>query len=841
MKKFIFLALVLIIFSVGFSSKVDPLLLDEFKTSSGVHLLSVPQHEFIVLYNGQIPSGNIIHKYRNFNAVLMRGTLSDIYTLSRDPNVIYIYSINHKFHVDLNLTVNNTNSPIGDYPYLFSKYNGSNVKIAVLDTGANWSISSLNQSNRLLNISFVGNTAPGDHGTFVISELISSNKSYPGIVPGSKIMDVKVIDKVGTLDQLLAGLDYALSEHPNIISMSLGMDAVGFGSRSEYLDLLFNSIFGNNFNVVFVVAAGNNGTSGYYTISQPGSSRYAITVGAVDRNSHVESFSSRGPLESNRIKPDVCATGDIYGFGVDGKLEPMLGTSMATPLVAGASAILYQAGITDPIKIKFILMETAKPLDSPWKCGAGVINVSKAVSITNGTYFIISTKYGFDNYLGYVSGNASFNLIFENDGSKNDVISYNVTLYNGTVVYSGNVTVPKNGGTNLTNVKFSIPNLPNNESYGYIITNNSLEIPFSWANSRIVDPSEMFKPITGSNYYTLNYTKFPGGDEIFEVLKNTSSGFKFFKIIGKGFVDYQGWSTNDTSDVFLVRPLYSIQNINYIIYNLLPWNITVYGLDCNADNKNSVYEVNHGAIMIKSDDFSVSIKNATMNYTGLPLNSTVLYAVTHGVVFANYKLGGDGDYILVLPTNTNYTVKVTSSENGLEYCILVNSTMIPALSKKEFNDYNVLLVTPYNFTSMGLLKSINMNTFGGLNPSASPVQGKVWDATISFNLGNNYTGTANMYVIVPGVKGLVSSNSYVVVKRSISLTHGVGSKNIHIYIPSYVNSVLICYNNLSFDQTNYCKQIPTVSSGGGGFTSSDSNWINSLVLEVSKIIKLFTG
>ncbi len=821
MKKVVFLLLVLILFGTAFSTKIDPQLLKDFKKSEGFGTLSVPTENFIVLYSKEVPNGTILHKYKHFNAVLMHGTLSDVYRLAKNPNVIFIYSVNHKFRIFLNETVNNSNSLIGDTPSIFSNYNGSGIKIAVLDTGANWSIIPLNNTNLAGSVDFTGEGTPGDHGTFVISELVSRDTNYPGIVEGAKIYDVKVMNSTGygDLQWILAGLDYALDKNVNVVSMSLGVSAVGFNKRSEYLDLLFNSIFSRNPNVVFVVAAGNDGPTNY-SISQPGSSMNAITVGAINRSGAVESYSSRGPIESNRIKPDVCAVGDIYAFSNSG-LAYAQGTSMATPLVAGAAAILNQIGITDANKIKFILMETAKPTGSVWECGAGTINITKAVTVAkNGTYFLILTNHGYDNYIGYVNGTMSFSLMFENLGNSPVTISYNITYYNGTLWKNGTIKVST---TNVTTISLTVPNLPANESYGFIETNNSLEIPFSWAPAKVVSANYLYKNVNGSEFYILNYTQFPDGIKYFFVDLN-SSNLTYYSTISDSYADYSGWATNNTSNKFVVTPIYPIQNLNYVIYNMLPWNLTIYGFKFSNSFVNKE-TFTSGMVKFTSDDFSILV-----NGTGWNITSSTELAAKPGVIYVNY-----GNYKEVISTGANVTIMVS---NG-EYYTTEFVKNIPALSSTTVTPYDSYFIYPYNTTFYTIYQSIISNL--GIVLSSNPVKGYVWNPTVTVKLNNGYTGTLPVYLIISGVPGIVSQSQSVVVEKDTSFTNGTGSAAFHVYVPSSASSILVCYDNVSFVPTQNCMQFSTIVGTGSNFYSTDESWVDSVVLEVSKMIHLFTG
>ncbi|HIH70162.1 S8 family serine peptidase [Methermicoccus shengliensis] len=140
--------------------------------------------------------------------------------------------------------------------------------------------------------------------------------------------------------------------------------------------------------VAVVVAAGNAGEGGLRTISAPGTSRYAITVGATHASKdYIAPFSSRGPVNftSPYIKPDVCAPGvDILSLDKDGGYVRMSGTSMATPFVSGIVALMLDAnGTLSPQQIKDILATSAVDLGVEGKdntYGWGRVDAWRAVN-----------------------------------------------------------------------------------------------------------------------------------------------------------------------------------------------------------------------------------------------------------------------------------------------------------------------------------------------------------------------------------------------------------------------------------------------------------------------------
>ena len=143
--------------------------------------------------------------------------------------------------------------------------------------------------------------------------------------------------------------------------------------------------------VVPIVAAGNEGELGLHTVGSPGASASAVTVGATDHMmDYIAWFSSRGPVGfgvNEIIKPDVIAPGTGVGSTYYlGGYQWCSGTSMATPHVAGAAALLLQADPSlTPAQVKQTLMDTSVDLgetgmDNTY--GAGRISAYAAVNAT---------------------------------------------------------------------------------------------------------------------------------------------------------------------------------------------------------------------------------------------------------------------------------------------------------------------------------------------------------------------------------------------------------------------------------------------------------------------------
>ncbi|MFF4112438.1 S8 family serine peptidase [Streptomyces sp. NPDC001714] len=277
-------------------------------------------------------------------------------------------------------------------------YNGKGVKIAVLDTGVDTSHPDL-KDQVIESKNFSGAADASDHfghGTHVASIAAGtgakSHGKYTGVAPGAKILNGKVLDDTGSGDDsgILAGMEWAAAEGADVVNLSLGgYDTPGIDPLEAEVNKLSEQK-----GILFAIAAGNEGPE---SIGSPGSAADALTVGAVDGKDKLADFSSTGPAADGSIKPDVTAPGvDITAAAAKGSVidqevgeNPpgyltISGTSMATPHVAGAAAILKQEhpdwGFQE---LKAALAGSAKGGKyTPFEQGAGRIAVDKAIKQT---------------------------------------------------------------------------------------------------------------------------------------------------------------------------------------------------------------------------------------------------------------------------------------------------------------------------------------------------------------------------------------------------------------------------------------------------------------------------
>lgn len=298
-------------------------------------------------------------------------------------------------------------------------YFGKGVGVAIVDTGIALHKDFIEGGNRVVAfVDFINQrTEPYDdngHGTHVAGIIggngFSSKGKYKGVAPECNFIGVKVLDHRGdgNISDVLAGLQWVMDNRKRynirIVNISVGTSSKDNLDENSLLVQGVNAVWDHG--IVVVVAAGNNGP-GPMSISTPGISRKVITVGSSDDNVIVEVFGSgrskdysgRGPTPFCIKKPDIVAPGsNIISCNIsryssrskNGDLRltssdsPMMytiksGTSMATPVVSGAMALLLSAhpNLTNR-EVKLKLRNSAIDLGQHWeKQGWGLLNIKK--------------------------------------------------------------------------------------------------------------------------------------------------------------------------------------------------------------------------------------------------------------------------------------------------------------------------------------------------------------------------------------------------------------------------------------------------------------------------------
>ncbi|MFT4627511.1 MAG: serine protease [Myxococcota bacterium] len=261
---------------------------------------------------------------------------------------------------------------------------GAGVVVAVVDTGVT-RVEDLEGTEMLTGASFVPGaaTAADDqgHGTHVagtIAQTTNNGIGVAGVAPAAIILPVKVLSAqgFGSSAWIAAGIDYAVDEDADVINLSLG---------GGYSAVIHNAIKkARAQGVIVVAAAGNSGRRG---VGWPGALEETIGVSAVGPDGSLAPYSSYGkgvdiaaPGGDKRV-----AGGGILQDTVDGRgghhYVEYQGTSMATPHVAGAAAVLLSEGLP-PAAVERLLLDTARGATWNERYGYGTLDLGAALGRT---------------------------------------------------------------------------------------------------------------------------------------------------------------------------------------------------------------------------------------------------------------------------------------------------------------------------------------------------------------------------------------------------------------------------------------------------------------------------
>ncbi len=257
------------------------------------------------------------------------------------------------------------------------------IKVAILDTGISTKHTELkpNVKGCYNAISLFKNCNDlNGHGSHVAGTIgaVKNGKGVVGMAPQVDLYAVKVLNDAGWgyMSDIIEGIMWAATNNMDVINLSLGAST---GSQSMH-DAV---VAAKNAGVVVVAAAGNNGGAVGYPAAYP----EVIAVSAIDQNKSIASFSSRGP-EIDLAAPGVNIYSTYKGTG----FATLSGTSMATPHVVGAAALVMASSIGsydengntawDPSeviqKLKDRALDLGVPGDDPLY-GAGMVKAYESV------------------------------------------------------------------------------------------------------------------------------------------------------------------------------------------------------------------------------------------------------------------------------------------------------------------------------------------------------------------------------------------------------------------------------------------------------------------------------
>jgi len=207
----------------------------------------------------------------------------------------------------------------------------------------------------------------GSHCAGITAGTGAPTFEYVGVAPQAQLVGVKVLDAggSGSFATVMAGMQWTVDKRHDFNIRAASMSLGGFGliewtsSEEESVNRMANEMVRSG--VALFIAAGNSAVSAQ--IGTPGSAEDVITVGALDKDTSIAVYSSQGPTEEGRVKPNIAFVGSSVmapeansGDGYVG----YSGTSMATPGAAGLAALMYQANPDlSPFDIRNIMQETS--------------------------------------------------------------------------------------------------------------------------------------------------------------------------------------------------------------------------------------------------------------------------------------------------------------------------------------------------------------------------------------------------------------------------------------------------------------------------------------------------
>jgi subtilisin family serine protease len=336
---------------------------------------STPGHADKAVVRGH--GGDIKYSYTIINAIAAKLPEPAIENIQKNPRVTYVEMDGELHTLDAELDNSWGVKRIGAGTVHDSGNKGTGVKVAILDTGIDYTHSDLD-ANSQGGYNFVneGDDPMDDngHGTHCAGIVAAEDNEVGvvGVAPEAHLYAVKVLNSGGSgyLSDVIAGIEWSVDNGMHVISMSLGTDT-DYPPLHEACDAASGSI-------VIVAAAGNDGNPPGKgdNVGYPAGYSSVIAVAATDRSDNRARWSSTGP------DVELAAPGVSVYSTVPGGYDTKGGTSMACPHVAGTAALVIVSGITGSDAVRARLQNTADDLGATGKdnlYGCGLVDADEAV------------------------------------------------------------------------------------------------------------------------------------------------------------------------------------------------------------------------------------------------------------------------------------------------------------------------------------------------------------------------------------------------------------------------------------------------------------------------------
>lgn len=423
---------------------------------------------------------------------------------------------------------------------LGSNLTGSGVTLSVGDGGT--IINHIDLNDRIQNENLIDDSSHGSQTASIIAGEGLLDPKAEGYAPGALVYADYFSNVINNDDAYYTNFNVVISNnsYSDNVQTTLCNEVGEYTVESVDVDQSLRTLT----EVAHVFAAGNDGgftcgayPAGFSTIRESWNcAKNTLTVGSTDYLDNISAFSSRGPTQDGRMKPEMVAVGSsVYAASTTNNYTSGSGTSFSAPAVSGALALLYEQyknlnGGTTPKGdlMKAIVMNTSRDLGNPgpdYIFGYGTLDVYRATQVVAaGNYMTSSIANGGNNTHNIVvptgtnqlkvmlywhdkEGTASVNpnLVNNLDLSVDDPSSTNILplVLDPSAANCANVAVQ--GIDNINNVEQVTINNP--ASGTFTINVNGTAIPMGTQDYVIVydiigDHLSLSSPVGGELYHT---------------------------------------------------------------------------------------------------------------------------------------------------------------------------------------------------------------------------------------------------------------------------------------------------------------------------------------------------
>ncbi len=335
---------------------------------------------------GSLYSPYIVYSYNSSDVLLESDDYDKILSFDSDDLLkIEINDVQNDSNSDYSTDQNSTQSKL--YPYEKAlkdvgididnlEYSGDGIKIGSIENGMP------NDLSNLQNVTYYSYNNYSTEHAFYTSSIYAGNN---GIAKDASIYFAQTNKSIDEATSYIEICDWLVSNNVDVINQSFGSDDISDNDTPYNLSSAYSDYIIKKFNITMVISAGNDS---YYGIISPATAVNAITVGSVNSNLELSSFSSfNSPFKQNIMltKPTIAAPGE--GLYCIPNIDEMIdGTSFSAPFVTGIVALLMEEFPilkSNPEAVMSVLIASSFPASGQTelfneKSGFGIVNYERA-------------------------------------------------------------------------------------------------------------------------------------------------------------------------------------------------------------------------------------------------------------------------------------------------------------------------------------------------------------------------------------------------------------------------------------------------------------------------------